>query len=248
MPFPVFRPLGDTAFTIDLAEDMGEEATLRVARVTHLLRTAADAGRLPGLVEVVRALRSVTVHYDPRQVRRTAMEAATRQALADTGDAEGGKERLWRLPACYEAQRAPDLEDAARTLGLSVAELVDRHVGAVFRVHMIGFLPGFPFMGDVPEGLRLPRRKEPRTRVPAGSVAIADRMTAVYPWESPGGWTLIGYCPVPLFSADWPRPALLRAADRVRFEPVSAAEADTLAADYAAGRRDPQTLGEETGR
>jgi KipI family sensor histidine kinase inhibitor len=236
------RALGDSAFTIDLAEDMGEEATRRVARATGLLLTAAESGRIAGVVEVVRALRSVTVHYDPLVTRRALIETSVTEVLAEgTEDAVGG-ERQWLLPACYDPALAPDLEDAARTLDLSPDEVVARHLDQVFRVHMIGFLPGFPFMGDLPEGLRLPRRAEPRTRVPAGSLAIADRMTAVYPWESPGGWTLIGSCPVPLFSASWKRPALLTAADQVRFEPVSASEVKTLAADYAAGRRDPHDL------
>lgn len=236
------RPLGDSAFTIDLAGDMGEEATRRVAQATTLLRTAAESGHIPGLVEVVRALRSVTVHYDPLATRRAVIEASVTEVLAKGAEDVDGVERQWLLPACYDPALAPDLEEAARTLDLSPDEVVARHVGRVFRVHMIGFLPGFPFMGDLPEGLRLPRRAEPRTRVPAGSIAIADRMTAIYPWESPGGWTLIGSCPVPLFSAAWERPALLTAADRVRFEPVSASEVKALAGDYAAGRRDPHDL------
>ncbi len=236
------RPLGDSAFTIDLAEGVGEEATRRMARAMRLLQTAVEVGRISGLVEVVQALRSVTVHYDPLATRCAEIEASVLGVLAEGAEDAVGTERQWRLPACYDPALAPDLEDAARSLDLSPDEVVARHLEQVFRVHMIGFLPGFPFMGDLPEGLRLPRRAEPRTRVPAGSLAMADRMTAVYPWESPGGWTLIGFCPVPLFSAKWAHPALLAAADRVRFEPVSASEVKTLAADYAAGRRDPHDL------
>jgi KipI family sensor histidine kinase inhibitor len=93
---------------------------------------------------------------------------------------------------------------------------------------MLGFLPGFPFMGDLPEVLARPRRSEPRTRVPAGSVATAGTLTAIYPWESPGGWHLIGACPLPLFSVAWPQAALLLPGDRVRWRPIDAAEYHSL--------------------
>lgn len=103
---------------------------------------------------------------------------------------------------------------------------------------MLGFLPGFPFMGDLPEPLHLPRRTEPRTRVPAGSVAIATGLTAIYPWESPGGWHLLGRCPVPLFDARQEAPALLQAGDHVRFDPVSATEYARIERALAAGELD----------
>jgi KipI family sensor histidine kinase inhibitor len=238
----LLRDLGDSAFTLDLADTPGDTATTRVARATLALRAAADAGRLPGLVEVVRALRSVTVHYDPTRTRRAPLEAAAREAIAAAPDDATGPNRLWRLPVCYDPAVAPDLEDAARHLDLSPTEIVRLHAATTVRVHMIGFLPGFPFMGDLPEALRMPRRSEPRTRVPPGSLAMAGPMTAIYPWESPGGWTLIGHCPVPLFSLDWARPALLMAADRVAFTALSLAESRALATAYAKGEADPHAL------
>ncbi|MDJ0994517.1 MAG: carboxyltransferase domain-containing protein, partial [Dinoroseobacter sp.] len=114
-----------------------------------------------------------------------------------------------------------DLSDLALDTGMSQSALVDLHAGTEVSVHMLGFLPGFAFMGDIAEPLRKPRRKEPRLRVPAGSVAVADRLTAIYPWESPGGWHLIGACPVPLFNAEATPPTLLSPGDRVRFDPVA---------------------------
>lgn len=241
----ILRALGDSALTIDLAEDMGEAATSRVATAGALLRQAVADGSVPGLVEVVRSMRSVTIHYDPFRIGREAAEDAVVRLLEDLDGGDLATGRVWRLPACYASQYAPDLADAARRLDLSEDEIVRIHAGSRFRVYMLGFLPGFPFMGDLPDHLQLPRRAEPRTRVPAGSIAIAGRLTAVYPWESPGGWTLIGHCPVPLFSLAWDRPALLTAADVVTFEAVSAAEADALAKDYAEGRRDPHDLVED---
>src|SRR5690606_19723136 len=140
-----------------------------------------------------------------------------------------------RLPVCYEGEAAPDLAAVAATLGIRVDELIAAHSGTEYRVYMLGFLPGFPFMGDLPAHLRLPRRAQPRVRVPAGSVAIATGLTAIYPWESPGGWHLLGRCPVPLFDARRAAPALLAAGDRVRFTPVSSAECRAIEAGLARG-------------
>ena len=147
--------------------------------------------------------------------------------------------RHWRLPVCYEGEAAPDLAEVAATLGVDEAEVVALHSGTEYLVYMLGFLPGFPFMGDLPERLRLPRRSQPRVRVPAGSVAIATGLTAIYPWESPGGWHLLGRCPVPLFDARRASPSLLAAGDKVRFTPVSADECRALEAGLRSGDIDP---------
>ena len=113
------------------------------------------------------------------------------------------------------------------------------HSGTEFRGYMLGFMPGFPFMGDLPERLRLPRRTEPRVRVPAGSVAIAGGLTAIYPWESPGGWHLLGRCPVRLFDAASESPSLLAVGDRGRFQPVPMAEFRRLETAVQAREVDP---------
>jgi KipI family sensor histidine kinase inhibitor len=113
--------------------------------------------------------------------------------------------------------------------------VVRLHSGTSFHVYMIGFVPGYPYMGDLPPSLVLPRRPDPRIRVPAGSIAIASSMTAIYPLESPGGWHLIGTTPIRLFDARWPRPALLCPGDSVCFEPVSAREFEVIRKESEAG-------------
>jgi inhibitor of KinA len=115
------------------------------------------------------------------------------------------------------------------------ADVIERHAGTNFSVYMIGFMPGFPFMGDLPPALAMPRRREPRLRVPAGSVAIAGALSSIYPWESPGGWSLIGRCPIPLFDAGAERPSLLAPGDRVRFDAVSPARYAEIEAALRAG-------------
>jgi KipI family sensor histidine kinase inhibitor len=142
--------------------------------------------------------------------------------LGRGGGARAGS-TLWRVPVCYEGEFAPDLAEVARLTGLTPDEVVVLHSGTRFHVYMLGFLPGFPYLGDLPERLALPRRADPRLRVPAGSISIATSLTAIYPYESPGGWHLIGATPIRLFDAERPCPALLAPGDAVIFDPVDRA-------------------------
>ena len=139
------------------------------------------------------------------------------------------------MPACYDPAHAPDLEDVAQRTGLSPAEVVRLHCETLFHIYMVGFVPGFPYMGDLPDVLVLPRRTDPRTRLPAGSIAIASTMTAVYPHESPGGWHLIGATPIRLFDPAWDRPALFSPGDKVCFEVISTTQFDKIRQDSADG-------------
>ncbi len=120
----------------------------------------------------------------------------------------------------YGAETGPDLSSVAHLTGLTEARVVELHQQTLFKVYMLGFLPGFAFLGDTPPELHLPRRSEPRLRVPSGSVAIAKQLTGVYPWDSPGGWHILGNCPVPLFDGAQNPPALFKAGDSVRFRGI----------------------------
>lgn len=239
--------MGDTAFTIEFGNTVDRALQARVDALDRAIASARATGGLQGLIEAVPTFRSLTLIYDPLATDRGRLLDAI-VPLAGTADpVPSSAVRHWLVPACYEEGAAPDLVATARALNLDAGELVSIHAGTEYVVYMLGFLPGFAFMGDLPEALRLPRRTEPRTRVPAGSIAIAAGLTAIYPWESPGGWHLIGHCPVPLFNAMRSAPALLRAGDRVRFEPVGTAEHDRLKAAIAAGEIDPGSFGQTHG-
>lgn len=231
---------GDAAFTIEFGNAIDPQLLAAVNALDAAIARLQAEGGLPGVIETMPTFRSLTVFFDPLLTGREALIAALQPlfAAAEGGAALAG--RRWRLPVCYEGECAPDLADTARAIGAGEDEVVALHSGTEYRVYMLGFLPGFPFMGDLTERLRLPRRAEPRVRVPAGSVAIATGLTAIYPWESPGGWHLLGRCPVPLFDAGRASPSLLAAGDRVRFEPVSMAEFQRLTAALQAGEIDPQ--------
>ncbi|KNZ32726.1 MAG: allophanate hydrolase [Methylibium sp. NZG] len=213
---------GDCAVTVEFGDRITGDLVAQVGAFERSLAAALARGELAGVVELVPTFRSLTVLYDPLHTRRALLEPALLGLLQQPTPTLAAIARRWRLPVCYEAGFGADLADVAAAAGLSPEAVVQCHSGTDFNVYMLGFMPGFAFMGDLPSALAVPRRKEPRLRVPAGSVAITGGLSAIYPWESPGGWRLLGRCPVPLFDAAAAAPALLAPGDRVRFEPVSA--------------------------
>lgn len=230
---------GDAAFTVEFGDAVDPALLAAVQALDAGIAREQAAGMLPGLIETMPTFRSLTVFFDPLLTGRAELIRALQPLLTAAEVAPPRDGRHWRLPVCYEGEAGPDLAATAAAAGTTVEQVVALHSGTEFRVYMLGFMPGFPFMGDLPERLRLPRRTEPRVRVPAGSVAIAGSLTAIYPWESPGGWHLLGRCPVRLFDAERDSPSLLAVGDRVRFEPVPMAEFRRLDAAVQAREIDP---------
>lgn len=218
-----FLPAGDTALTIEF----GEVAEFAMsAMVLALDRRLAGAG-LAGVVETVPTLRSLTVHYLPSVTTAAELQAAI-EPLREGLEAAAPVGRRWHLPVHYGDADGPDLEAVARHAGLAPEDCARLHASIAYRIYMIGFLPGHPYMGDLPPALRLPRRDTPRVAVPAGSVAIATTMTVIYPWESPGGWHIIGRTPAPLFDMRNAAPALLAPGDVISFEPIDSDALESL--------------------
>jgi KipI family sensor histidine kinase inhibitor len=225
-----FLSSGDTALIVEFADAIDRAISARIMR----LAAAIEAARLPGVIELVPTIRSLMVVYDPTRTRRGELESEI-GALESAPDAGGAPVRRWTIPVSYAEEDAPDLADVAAETRLSRDEAIARHTGVTYHVYMLGFLPGFAYMGDLDAALRLPRRRNPRTRVPAGSIAIAQQLTAIYPAESPGGWHLIGRTPVRFFMPLGDPPALLAPGDQVRFAPISNAEYRKIAGAVAAG-------------
>ncbi|HEX9324295.1 MAG TPA: 5-oxoprolinase subunit PxpB [Xanthobacteraceae bacterium] len=228
---PRFLPAGDTALVVEFGAEIERTLSERVLQLAEQIRSAT----LAGVIETVPTFRSLLVHYDPLTTSGAQLAAGIRALGRGTGTSTR-RRRLWRLPACYAAACAPDLAAVAERTGLHAADVIERHARTRFHVYMIGFVPGYPYMGDLPSELHLPRRADPRTRVPAGSIAIASSLTAVYPIESPGGWHLIGATPVRMFDPSWQNPSLLAPGDAVLFEPVTFDEYQSIHAAIAAGR------------
>jgi KipI family sensor histidine kinase inhibitor len=219
---PEIRCLGDRGLLVELGQGIDPAVNRRVQRLHRLL----GREKLYGVVESVPAYASLLVVYDPL---RATPEALKRHLFglcaSDDGVVADAAPKIVEIPVVYGGEGGPDLDGVAAHHGLSPDEVVRLHSGTIYRVYMIGFTPGFPYMGELPQALDTPRRETPRTRIPKGSVAIAQRQTGIYPVVSPGGWQIIGHTPVELFDPQAAQPSLLTMGDEVRFKPVSAEEA-----------------------
>jgi len=229
---------------LEFGETIERDLLERVSALDRHVRAHHGAGRLTGLLETVPTFRSLALVFDPLETTPAALLEALAGPTPETAPDSGTAPREWSLPVRYGGEHGPDLAELASSAGISEEALIERHESVPLAVYMLGFQPGFAFLGDIDPLLRRPRRETPRLRVPAGSVAVANALSAVYPWESPGGWHLIGHSPVPLFDAAREVPALLRAADTVRFRRVDADEHAALSKAVASGALDPATFRE----
>jgi inhibitor of KinA len=213
-----FLSAGDRALIVEFGDRVDRGLSERVLRLDAVIRSNRPAG----IGETVPTFRSLAIYYDPLLTSRAELQRAI-EPLLDLGDKPRTGATLWHVPACYEDEFAPDLAEVARLTGLTANKVIALHSGRRFHVYMLGFLPGFAYMGDLPPQLALPRRADPRLRVPAGSISIATSLTAIYPYESPGGWHLIGATPIRMFDPERSEPALFAPGDVVSFQPVDAA-------------------------
>jgi inhibitor of KinA len=219
--------LGDSAVVATLGSGIDAATLGSVLRLAEAV--VAAKGR--GIVDVVPAYTTVTAFYDPLQFAESegdAYDSVCRLlescAARDAGRSPAAAARLVEIPVCYGGTCGPDLDAVAGLCGLTAEQVVALHSGGDYLVHAIGFSPGFPYLGGLPEKLRAPRRDSPRARVPAGSVGIGGSQTGVYPLASPGGWQLIGRTPIALFRPNESPAALLKPGDRVRFRAISESE------------------------
>jgi inhibitor of KinA len=224
---PSFSPLGDRAMLVELAAEPGPETSAALRAIAGRLQSLG----LPGVTDVVPALCSVALHYEPAAFAQETDRAPydvlvqmLQHALAEAGALPRQSGRMVEIPVTYGGEFGEDLAPLAAKLGMSEDALAALHSAGEYTVYMLGFAPGFPYMGPLDAQLAIPRRDTPRTRVPAGSVAIANAYTAIYPMELPGGWHLLGRTPLTLFDPRNDPPALLSAGDRVRFVRIDAEE------------------------
>jgi inhibitor of KinA len=201
------HPLGDAALFAELGTRLDTALNTRAIALAAALKKRRDVR------QAIAGYASVTVHFDPDQISHEALTAAIRR-LASRRPPMAEPGRLHRIPVVYDG---PDMEAVSAVLGLDAAKIVELHTRPIYRVFLVGFVPGWGYLGPLPEELELPRRQVPRTKVPAGSVAIAGRQTGIYSLASPGGWHLIGRTSVKLFLPDSDPPCLFRAGDRVKF-------------------------------
>ena len=229
---------GDTAFTVEFGNEISPAINGRVMALHAAIASAKAAGRLEGVVETVPTMRSLMVCYDPIATSRAELQPRI-DALIAGGLSAGMKSRRITIPCCYDdPEFAPDLKEIAERTKRTPEQVIEGHVGSLFQVYVLGFMPGLAYIAGLEKSLYLPRRSQPRVRVPRSSVAIAMDMTTIYPFESPGGWHIVGRTPLWMFDQRREQPVFLAPGDRLTFQRVDRKTYDRIAREVEAGTLD----------
>lgn len=211
---------GDSALHVQLPERIDPLENAWCIRLAHAIEQQLGAA----VRDVVVGYCSVTAYFEPLLTDATWLEHRIREMAAAVGEVEDRPEGLIDIPVCYGGEYGPDIADVARFGGCSERQVIAIHTAATYRVYLVGFVPGFPYLAEVDRRIAAPRRPTPRIAVPPGSVAIAGGQTGIYPSASPGGWNIIGRTPVAPYDPARSEPFLFRPGDRVRFFAISVAE------------------------
>ena len=222
MPAPApdqarFQPASDQSLLIYFGQQISLSAHERVRKFLQLLALEPIAG----VRNLHPAYCSVLVKFDPLKWRHDELETILKQYLARLENVTLPESRRVEIPVCYGGEHGPDLIDVSAIHGMTAAQVIELHSSTTYLVYFLGFVPGFAYLGELPEALVTPRLATPRRKVPAGSVGIAGNQTGVYPVETPGGWRLLGRTPIEMFRPDQSALSLLSIGDRVRFIPIS---------------------------
>jgi KipI family sensor histidine kinase inhibitor len=233
---------GDTAFTVEFGNEISPQINAEVMALHAAIGTAKAAGRLKGVIETVPSIRSLMVIYDPMATCRADLQPKI-AALIASGLKANMKSRRVTIPCCYDdPEFAPDLAEVAERTKKTPEQVIAGHLASPFKVYALGFMPGFAYSAGLEESLYLPRRSQPRVRVPRSSVAIAMNMTIVYSFETPGGWHLIGRTPLWMFDQRREQPVFLAPGDSLTFERVDLRTYDRIARQVEAGTFNWSTL------
>lgn len=231
-----FLMAGEQGLVIEFGNAIDFEINALVHQTAQLMREKM----VREVIEVVPTYRSLMVYFDPLFIRRTDLIRKIEELLSTASNVQAqDAARVVNIPVCYGGEFGPDLAFVAQHNGLSEEEVIQIHTSKPYLVYMLGFTPGFPYLGGMSERIATPRLEKPRTRIPAGSVGIAGSQTGLYPIESPGGWQLIGRTPVKAFDPESSQPFLFEAGDYLQFVAISPEEYDRIQDEAAAGRYAP---------
>lgn len=217
---PLFLFAGDSAINVEFGKTIDPEINKRIRSLSDSLSRKP----IKGITECVPTFRSLLVCYDPLQTGGEALIRKLKRRIASLSSGTSEIKRVFHIPVCYGGEFGEDIAFVASHAGLSEKEVVDIHTGRDYLIFMLGFMPGFAYLGDMDERLHTPRLSDPRTSIPAGSVGIGGEQTGIYPLPSPGGWQLIGRTPVKPYDPMRAEPILYRAGDYIRFFSVDAEE------------------------
>ena len=224
---PQYRIAGDRGILVEYGEGIDPDVNRKVRAMAMVL----DRHPVAGIAAIVPTYRALLIQYDPGAIDVTRLKEALQDLEGRLATIAIPSPRTVEIPVCYGGDCGPDIAFVAEAHGLTVADVIRLHSEPIYPIYMIGFTPGFPFLGGLPGVLHTPRLETPRTHVPEGSVGIANAQTGIYPVASPGGWRLIGRTPLKLFAPEREDPFLYRAGDSIRFIPISPETYEALAAE-----------------
>lgn len=232
--FPRIVPMGDSALVVEFGDEPRPELSAHIAAIAGRLRVSPPAG----VLDVVPTYTTLAVHYDPALIEEgdspyDTLACEIEEWLRGEPPESVVPGRLIEIPVCYGGKFGEDLEPIAARIGLQATEVANLHSSARYYVYMLGFVPGFAYLGGLDPRLATPRRGVPRPRVPAGSVAIGGTSTGIFPLETPGGWNLVGRTPMRMFVANAQPPCLLNAGDHVRFVAISEEQFEDMAQEVS---------------
>lgn len=221
-----FLLTGDTSVTVEFGNEISTEINAKI----RAFNIALQQSKIPGIVETVPTYRSLAVHYDPEAILYGPLVKKLKGLLGQLDSIQIPPSDVLEIPVLYGGEEGPDLEFVAQHAGKTVQEVIDIHTSTEYLIYMLGFTPGFTYLGGMSEEIATPRLKTPRVLIPGGSVGIAGAQTGVYPIDSPGGWQLIGRTPVRMYDPDRATPILPEAGQYIKFYAIDKAEYDRIAA------------------
>ena len=220
-----FRIAGDQGLLVEYGDEIDFEVNTKVRTMAIIMKQNTPKG----VVEAIPTYRSLLLVYDPSITNLAKLQKELQKLEERLEEIQISPPDTVEIPVCYGGEFGPDIEFVAETHDLSIKEVIQLHSEPEYLIYMVGFTPGFPFLGGLSEKLHTPRLETPRTFVPKGSVGIANNQTGIYPVSSPGGWQLIGRSPIKLFAPERPNPFLYQAGDHIKFKPIALEEYSRLA-------------------
>lgn len=225
------KPVGDRALNIEFENEISESTNQNVINLKIIL----SVNEIRGVGTLIPSYRALLIRYDPIKISYADLTKAIYKLYQDQVEKHTKKSKVYLVPVCYEKVYGLDLKNVASYNGLAEEEVIRLHSERDYRIYMLGFTPGFPYLGGMNGKLATPRLAQPRLKIPAGSVGIAGEQTGIYPVDSPGGWQIIGRTPIKLFDIDKVSPALFETSDYIRFVPIDKAQFDEIEAQVKSG-------------
>ncbi len=222
---------GDSSLLLQFGNAIDPEINARIAATVQLMKEQ----HIEGVVDLIPAFCSLLINYDPRVILYGEMRRRMEKILSVEIAAGARKKKIYEIPVCYGGELGPDLATIAGHAGLTEQEVIDIHSSSDYLIYMLGFLPGFTYLGGLDERIHTPRLANPRIRIPAGSVGIGGSQTGIYPMDSPGGWQLMGMTPVKTYDPEREIPILVEAGDYIRFVPIDRDEYERIQSEVAQG-------------